>query len=44
MSMEHRWDDTDTGKLKYLEKTLLQYCFIYKSHIEYPDIEPSPPR
>jgi len=35
MGMEHWWNDTDRGKLKYLERNLSQCHFVYhKSHMD----------
>jgi hypothetical protein len=35
MSMEYSWNDTDRGKLMYLEKNLSQYHFVHhKFHID----------
>jgi hypothetical protein len=43
--MEHRWNETDRGKQKYLGKNLSQYLFVhYKSHIDQAGIKPGPPR
>jgi hypothetical protein len=43
--MEHRWNEIDRGKPKYLERNLSQCHFVYhKSHIDRPGIEPGPPR
>jgi hypothetical protein len=41
--MEHWWNDTGSGKLKYLEKNL-SYCHIvyHKSHIDWAGIEHRP--
>jgi hypothetical protein len=39
--MEHWWNDTDRGKLKYWEKNLSQYHFVHhKTHMDRPGIEP----
>jgi hypothetical protein len=39
--MEHWWNNTDRGKLKYLEKILLLGQFVHhKSNIDWPGIEP----
>jgi hypothetical protein len=35
-SMEDRWNETDRGKWKYLEKDLSQYNFIH--HTTYMDL------
>jgi hypothetical protein len=32
MSMEHCWNDTDKGKLKYLEKSL-SYCHFFHTNL-----------
>jgi hypothetical protein len=33
--MEHWWNETDSGKLKYSEKNLSQcHCVSHKSHID----------
>jgi hypothetical protein len=43
--MEHRWNESDRGKPKYSGKTLSQSHFVYnKSHMDWPGIEPEPPR
>jgi hypothetical protein len=40
ISMGHRWNNTERGKLKYLEKNLSHCHFIYhKSHMDWPGIE-----
>jgi hypothetical protein len=43
--MEHRWNEINRGKPKYSEKNLSQCHFVhYKSHMDWPGIEPGPPR
>jgi hypothetical protein len=43
--MEHRWNEIDTGKPKYLEKNLSQYHFVHhKFHMDWPRIEAGSPR
>jgi len=32
MSMDHWWNDTERGKLKYLEKNLPQSHFLHQNH------------
>jgi hypothetical protein len=45
MSMENWWNDTDRGKLKFSEKNLPQWHSVHlKSHVDWPGIEPGPPR
>jgi len=45
MGMEHWWNDTDGGKLKYWEKTLSRrHSVNRKSHINRPGIEAGRPR
>jgi hypothetical protein len=45
MSVEHWWKGIDSGELKYSEENLLQYKFIHlKSYMNWPEIEPGPPR
>jgi len=41
--MDHWWDDTDRGKLKYLEKNL-SHCYFdqHQSHKHWPWSEPRP--
>jgi hypothetical protein len=40
VSLEHQWNRTDRGKLKYSWKTLPQCYFLYhKSHTNWPGIE-----
>jgi hypothetical protein len=37
VSMKQWWNDTDTGKQKWLEKSLLHYHFVYqKFHMDWP--------
>jgi hypothetical protein len=44
MSMEHWWNDTDRGKLKYLEENLSKCRIVhYKCDIDWPETEPGPP-
>jgi hypothetical protein len=43
--MEHRWNEIDGGKPKYLDKNLFQCHFDHhKSHVDRPGIDPEPPR
>jgi hypothetical protein len=43
--MEHRWNEIDRGKPKYSGKNLSHCHFVhYKSHIDWPGIEPEPSR
>jgi hypothetical protein len=43
--MEHRWNEIDRGKPKYSGKNLSQYHFVHhKSYMDWPGIEPGPPR
>jgi len=43
--MKRRWNDTDKGTPKYLEKTLSQYQFVHqKSNTKWPGIEARIPR
>jgi hypothetical protein len=43
--MEHRWNEIDRGKPKNSGKNLSQYRFVqHKSHMDWPGIEPAPPR
>jgi hypothetical protein len=43
--MEHRWNEIDRGKPKYSGKNLSQCHFVhYKSHMNWPWIEPGPTR
>jgi hypothetical protein len=43
--MEHRWNETDRGKPKYSGKNLSQCHFVHhKCHMDWPGIEPGPPR
>jgi hypothetical protein len=43
--MEHRWNEIYRGKPKYSGKTLSQCHFVHhKSHMDWPGIEPGPPR
>jgi hypothetical protein len=45
MSMEHWWNDTDRGILKYWEKNLSHTHFIHhKSHMDWTGIEHDPGR
>jgi len=42
--MWHWWNDTDTGKPKYLESNLSQCRFFHhKYHMDWPGIELRPP-
>ena len=42
--MEHLWDVTERGKLRFKEKNLSQCPFLHnKSHMNWPDIENRPP-
>jgi hypothetical protein len=39
------WNDPDKGNPKYSERNLSQYHFFHKkSHMDWPGIEPGPPR
>jgi hypothetical protein len=43
--MEHRWNEIDRGKPKYSGKNLSQCHFVHhKYHMDWPGIEPEPPR
>jgi hypothetical protein len=43
--MEHRWNENDRKKPKYSGKKLSQCYFVHhKSHMDWPGIEPGPPR
>jgi hypothetical protein len=43
--MKHRWNEIDRGKPKFSGENLSQCHFVYqKSHMDYPVIEPGPPR
>jgi len=43
--MGHWWNDTDEGQLTYFERNLSQYyCFEGTSHMDWPGIEPRPPK
>jgi hypothetical protein len=43
--LEHRWNETDTGKTKNSGKNLSQCHFAHhKSHTDWPGIEPGRPR
>jgi hypothetical protein len=45
MNMEHWWNDTDRGKLKYWERNLFHCdCVDHKSHTDGPENEPRPPQ
>jgi hypothetical protein len=43
--MEHRWNEIERGKRKNLGKNMSQCHFVHhKSHMDWPGIEPGPPR
>jgi hypothetical protein len=43
--MEHQWNEIGMGKRKYSGKNLSQCRFVHhKSHMDWPGIEPGPPR
>ena len=43
--MENRWNDFNGGNPKYSRNNLSQYHFVHhKSHMDWPEIEPGPPR
>jgi hypothetical protein len=45
VSMEHRWNDTDRGKLECSEKNLSQCNFVHhNAHMDWPGIELGPSR
>ena len=45
MSMEQWWNDSDRGKLKYLDDNLSQCHLVHhKFHTDWPRIEPRPPQ
>jgi len=44
MAVEHWWNGSDRGKLKYWERNLSQWHFVqHKSHIDWLGIEPGSP-
>jgi hypothetical protein len=44
MGMEHWWNDTDRGKLKYWERDFSQCHFVrFKFHMDWLGIEPGSP-
>ena len=44
MTLERRWDETQSGQRKNSEKTLYLYQFVHhKPHLDWPGLEPRPP-